>query len=122
MTVITVNKQDLIVVLKENRDQHHEEYKEAYAGYKQLCIEALEERLGEIKNGEKINMYFTDLNSEPEDHTEDYQNVIDMLEVGQDTEIKLTIGDYMKYYKNDWDWRRHWGMSNASYINKFKSM
>lgn len=122
MTIITVKKEDLINELKKNRDAHQEEYNNAYVGYKQLCIEALEEKLATVNEDEDFDMYFNEVSNPPDDHTQDYQNVIDILEIGEDDTIKLGVNDYMKYYKNNWEWRRSWGMSNATYLGKFGSM
>ena len=119
MKAVTIKKKELIKILKKNRDAHAEEYKEAYEGYKMTCIEELEARLEKVKNGEDFNMNFIDVR-EPDNHVEDYQNVIDMLEVGEEKSVQISMEQYLKYYKNKWEWHRSWEMSNAHYIGKFK--
>jgi hypothetical protein len=119
MNTVTVSKQDLIKVLTENRDKHQTEYNEAYEGYKLLAIKAIEEKLEKVKSGEKFNMYFENLQSAPNCHVEEYQNVIDMLSVTSDMDIQISQEDYLKYYKNNWSWRIGWSMSNAMYMDAF---
>jgi hypothetical protein len=119
MNTVTVSKQDLIKVLTENRDKHQTEYNEAYEGYKLLAIKAIEEKLEKVKSGEKFNMYFENLQSAPDCHVEEYQNVIDMLSVTSDMDIQISQEDYLKYYKNNWSWRVGWHMSNQMYVDAF---
>ena len=122
MNTVTVNKTDLIKVLTENRDKHQTEYNEAYEGYKLLVIKAIEEKLEKVKSGEKFNMYFENLQSAPDCHVEDYQNVIDMLSITSDTSIQITMEDYLKYYKNNWSWVHGWSLSNKMYVDAFHSV
>ena len=131
MSRINVKREDLIKVLNTNRDKHQQEYDEAYAGYLQLCIEALEEKIvvvndaaKALKDGpeETFDMYFNDLMQAPENHVQDYQDVIDMLELSEDTKLSVGMEEYKKYYKNDWTWSRSWELSNKMYVDKFHDM
>jgi hypothetical protein len=119
MNTVTVNKEDLIAILTTNRDKHLAEYTEAYEGYKLLAIKALEERLELIKSGEKFNVYFGDITAIPENHVDDYQNVIDMLSICSDTSVQITMEDYQKYYKNNWAWVHSWALSNKMYVDAY---
>ena len=131
MSRVKVKKEDLIKVLGTNKDVHQKEYDEAYSGYLQLCIEALEERLELVKSAAKVEkdepeveftMYFEDVHNPPVNHVDDYQNVIDMLEVGENEEVVIGMDEYLKYYKNNWQWRAGWELSNKAYVDKFHSV
>ena len=119
MNTISVNREDLIKVLTENRDKHQTEYKEAYEGYKLMAIDALKAKLKLVESGEKFDLYFPDLNAVPESHVQDYQNVIDMLGVTVDFDIQITMEDYLKYYKNKWSWHQGWSLSNKAYVDNY---
>ena len=106
-------------LLTENRDKHQTEYNEAYEGYKILVIKALEEKLETVKSSKEFNMYFNELQSAPDCHVEEYQNVIDMLSVTSDTSVQITMTDYQMYYKNNWSWRAGWHLSNKSYVDAY---
>ena len=122
MSRINVKRKDLIEVLKANRDTHASEYEEAYLGYKQLCVEALQAKLEQINANDEFDMYFNDLMSAPENHVEDYQDVIEMLELSEDDKLSIGMDEYKKYYKNDWSWSHNWGLSNKMYVDKFHDM
>ena len=124
MSRINVNREDLIKVLNTNRDKHETEYDEAYAGYVQLCKEALQEKLRIMTEepAEKFDMYFQELMSAPEKHVQDYQDVIDMLELSEDAKLSVGMEEYRRYYKNDWTWSRGWEVSNKAYVDKFHDM
>lgn len=120
MRTVTVKTKELIKVLKKNRDLHETEFTEAYEGYRQLVQEALEARLVIVKkNEEKFDLYFHDIDTAPDNHTKDYQNVIDMLELGTEKSATLTMQEYLQFYKNEWAWQQNWQMSNAQYVSKF---
>jgi len=131
MSRISVKREDLIKVLNTNRDKHQTEYAEAYAGYLQLCVEALEEKVETVKEAAKapkdgpelkVEMFFNDLMSQPENHVDNYQDVIDMLELSEDVKLDIGMEEYKKYYKNDWSWSHNWGLSNKMYVDKFHDM
>ena len=58
---VTVQKEDLIAVLIENRDKHIENFAKAKEGYRMLVEEALEEKLVQIKAKEEFDMHFKDV-------------------------------------------------------------
>lgn len=119
MNTISVNRNDLIKVLTENKDKHQTEYSEAYEGYKLMAIDALKAKLELVEDGKKFTMYFNELNAEPESHVRDYQNVIDMLGVTDDAVVQITMDDYLKYYKNQWSWHSGWSLSNKAYVDTY---
>jgi len=131
MSKVNVKRKSLIKVLTKNRDIHKKEYAEAYSGYVQLCIEALQEKLGNVmdaakapKDGPevKFEMFFQDLMSAPENHVQDFQDVIDMFELSEDSKLAIGMDEYKKYYKNDWLWSRGWELANKAYVDKFHDM
>lgn len=118
-TFTTVKKKDLIKILKASRDKHKKEFEEAQKGYVITCREVLEERLVAVNAGDDFDMFFSDNVENPESHINDYQNVIDMLEIGSDKTIRIGVDDYKRYYKNEWGWNSRWALSNKAYVDKF---
>ena len=118
MNTVPVKKDDLIKVLTENRDKHQKKYDDAYKGYVILVTKALKKTLKKVEAGKKFDLNFHNLNK-PERHTEDYQNVIDMLGVTDSATIDITMEDYQKYYKNNWSWHGHWHLSNKMYVDAY---
>ena len=118
MDKIKVGKGKLIAILVENRDKHAKDYEEAVGGYYIQAEKEFEAELAKIKDGEKFSTYFRNL-SEPESHVKEYDNVIEMLGVSEDEQIYISMQDYLKYYKNEWDWQSSWEMSNRPYATLY---
>jgi len=118
MNTVTVKKEELVKVLTENRDVHQKKYDDAYKGYVILVTKALKKTLKKVEAGKKFDLNFHQLNK-PERHTEDYQNVIDMLGVTAQEVVDIGMDDYQKYYKNNWNWHLHWHLSNKMYVDAY---
>ena len=115
MNTIKVHKQQLQEALLGNREKHKETFEKAYEGFRKKVIHNLESRLDQAKNGGKINLYIGLV--EPQDHTEDYNNAIEMLGWHTDEYIEITLKDFRQYVNDDWGWKRDFDTTNASYIN-----
>jgi hypothetical protein len=111
---ITVNKGELLDQLKENREKHHDLYEKAWDGYCKLARETLEEMLATIKAKKPIARGIGHI--PPEDHTGDYDDVIDMLSWSLGDEVELTQTQFIQYVKDDWGWKEQWTASTTSYI------
>jgi hypothetical protein len=113
---ITVKKDDLLGRLKDNRSSHRDLYEQAFDGYCKLMREELEERLSRIGARRAIDPYLR--HQAPEDHTGDYDDVIEMLCMAIGNEVELTQTQFRCYVKDDWGWKRQWTASTAAYIGK----
>jgi hypothetical protein len=111
---ITVNKDTLLGVLKHNRESHSDVYEKAFEGYCKLMRTELENRLVDIKASKAIDPFLR--HNAPEDHTEDYNDVIEMLEMAVDDEIELTQAQFKQYVKDNWGWKQSWETSNTEYL------
>ena len=80
MEKVKVNKNELISILKSNRDLHEKEYKEAYEGYKIAVEKALKTKIKEVKSGEDFNLNFFSL-TKPISYVKSYNDVIGILEI-----------------------------------------
>ena len=112
---VTVHKNALLCRLKENRDNHLDLYKKAYEGYRKAIISDLEFKLDRIKDRKEIQLHIR--HSPPEDHTKDYDDVIDMLEMHNGDEMTLTQSQFVCYVRDDWGWKKQWTTSNSAYVN-----
>jgi len=103
---IKVNKDKLITILKSNRDKHRQIFLEAVDGYRKRLLKELEDQVEQVKQGKHIDriVHFP----EPQDQTKDYERVIGMLEMSNDTEIELSEANYAQYVMDDWQWSREW--------------
>jgi hypothetical protein len=114
--IITVDRDELLKILKFNRSKHREIFEKALEGFRKQCIEALERKIEKIKEGklETVSVNFPI----PEDHTQDYDRIIKMIELNIIDEIELAEDESAMYIMDDWAWKRQWSVSNTAYLNR----
>ncbi len=113
MQEVTVNKTQLLNVLKENRANHLDTFDEAIKVYRKAWHDLLEQRIKELENGQPINRAFA--LPEPENHTDDYTVAIGMLEMELGQEVKLSDFEYRQYVLDEWGWLHTWQASTMAY-------
>ncbi len=120
MKKVTINQKDLLVILRENRDTHEADYKDAYEGYLETCVETLEKILQDFKAGLRETVQWTEF--PPQSQVKDYDRVIRMLELSVDNEIELTADEFANYVQDDWNWKDNWTVSNSAYLTKTRGI
>lgn len=113
MEPISVEVTRLVETLKKNRDEHRDIFLKAQSVYREKVIEAFEERLESIRNGEKIVTWIN--LPEPEDHTQDFNDAIEMLEWETRERIELSPRDFKRYVQNRWEWEASFTANTRSY-------
>lgn len=109
-----VPKDELLKILKANRNKHAEEFVIANTEFRKEAIGEMNANLIKAKEGGIIVRH---LGCErPQSHTEEYDNVIGMLELTLDTKIDITFGDYKQYVKDEWSWSKQWEIANSKYL------
>lgn len=112
----TVDREKVLAILKTNREEHAEIVAEAREGYVEQARKALEKRLGQIKEGKVVNLTFS-LNP-PQDHTEDYDTVIKMLEMHVEKTVTLDSQQFRQYVEDNWNWKSGFIVGSARYSQK----
>lgn len=105
-------KEVLIKQIQENRDTHRSVFEAALEGYRTEAVKRLERQIEEIKAGKLVSHFSLTL---PEDHTDDYDTVLSMLNACVDEEIELTMSDYAMYMLDEWSWKKQFITSNSLY-------
>lgn len=108
---ITVDKTELITKVTTNRDAHRDIFEDAMTGWEAAMLADLEGRIAKVRAHKPVDLYIR--LTRPEDHTTDYNRVIAMLEMHQQTSVEITSQDFAQYVMDDWDWKRAW-IDNAS--------
>lgn len=116
MKTVTINRNELLEAVKTNRAAHVAEYAEAARNYRETVLGALTDRHTAIANGEPISLLFN--LPAPQDHTDDYDRVIRMLEMSVDENCTLDAYEFDCYVRDNWTWSAATKMINASYIKK----
>lgn len=111
--VISCRTSDVLEKLKENRTKHEQDYKEACEGYLVKAEELLKKKLKIIKNGkvEDVNVRLTI----PQNHLEEYNTVIVMLEMHCNETIDLTSNEVRQFVQNKWSWSDSFAVTTSMY-------
>jgi hypothetical protein len=113
MHSVKVERIALLMAIKGNRDAHRAVFLKAQEGYRNMMIEELDRMLQDAKEGKQIRRTVSLV--EPQDHTEDYDRVITMLEMSVDKEIEIDAGSFDQYVRDRWSWKQFTDSTNALY-------
>jgi hypothetical protein len=116
MKQVTVQKDKAIAVLRKNRESHRIQFLQALDGWQQTAIEQIE-KLAEDARNKHLSEAYLNL-PRPEDHTADYDRVIQMLEMEVADTVEFSEQEFAQYIQDNWGWREQWGASNHAYLAK----
>ena len=85
----------------------------AQEGYRKAVIKELDRMLQDARDNKNIQLHV--MLTAPEDHTEDYNQVIQMLEWSIDEEVELVRSDFVRYVMDDWGWKQDFLENSSSY-------
>jgi hypothetical protein len=114
MQEITVDKAELITKIQTNRDEHRSMFLKAQEKYREAMIAELDRALQEARDGQKIRRAFT--LPVPEDHTDEFDTAIEMLQWEQGDSVVLDLRDFMRYVQNRWEWAASFAANTGSYL------
>lgn len=114
MDTIRVNKAEVIERLRDNRNQHENTYHEAMAGWRAQGAAKLRELAAELDAGGSPGALYLKL-ERPENHTEDYDIVLGMLELSVEDEIEMTLANYRNYILDMWHWSEKFRTTASAY-------
>lgn len=103
MRTVRINKGDLVNTLIKNRNAHKAEYADAVKGYCTKMVGFLKEKAGLMEMGYPHEIIVHDF--PPEDHTDDYNRALRMLEMSVDSTIELTESEFRQLVEDDWQWQ-----------------
>jgi hypothetical protein len=111
---------EILLKLKENRENHVDAYKATLLSFHMKRRE-LASNLG-VRTGESYNdADFTKRLSElaimarPISHEEDYTEAIEMLSWTSQEEIELTTEVFNQYIRDQWSWKKQFDMLSTTY-------
>lgn len=123
MQNVTVYKTKLIDIVVMNRVKHKAEFDEAVVEFRKACRLKLQEAVAAIKPDTDPVIYDKGLKSlqvslsAPDNHLEDYDLALKMLELEVKDEVILTNDEFSQLVNDDWSWKRSFSASNSLYKN-----
>lgn len=113
---VTVKRDELLEKLKTNRDAHRAIFLKALEGYRTEAIKELDSMLSDARDGKRIRRAIMLI--EPEDHTRDYNRVINMLTMCVSEVVFVTESEFAQYVEDDWNWKRQFIESTRGYTGR----
>jgi hypothetical protein len=118
MHSVKVKRDVLLEKVTKNRDAHRDLFLKAQQGYRADVITELDQMLKNAREGKPIVRSVS--LTEPQDHTEDYNRVITMLEMSVEDAITLDSHSFDNYVMDNWAWKAFAEGTNAFYASKVK--
>lgn len=115
---VTVDRNTLVNILEKNKKEHREKFNKAWEVFNKKAIDWFEKRLAQLQKGKLPDTYFT--LPVPEDHTDDYKQMIDMLNMHTNETIVISVNEYRNYVNDDWPWTPATTTTYASYGVRLK--
>jgi len=110
---VTVDRVQVLDIVRANREKHHTIVEEARTGYIDKARAALEKRLQQLKAGKVASLHFS--LAPPQDHTEAYDTIIEMLQLHTEAEVRLSASQVRHFVMDQWDWKTAFLTTNALY-------
>ena len=113
MERVTVRRADLLETVKTNRAEHMALYHQAVEKYREQAIAEINEMLDDAIAGNNFSRTLRLV--QPEEHCEDYDTVIAMLEMSIDTDIAVDQVTFRQCVLNQWHWMHSFLANTISY-------
>lgn len=104
---------ELLKAVKENREKHVADYKEAFINYRKLLKTELSDLVARVEKGGEIDHNIR--LRKPESHEREYDQAIRMLEMTGDREIELDGQTFAKLVMDEWEWQQSFTTNTKSY-------
>lgn len=114
MKTVNVKVTELLEKVQANRNTHFATFEKACGAYRERAIAELDASLAQAKKGGKITRFIS--LPEPENHTDDYDRVIAMLQMSQDKIIEISEHDFSTYVMDNWAWSAAFARNTMSYV------
>ena len=108
-----VVRQHPLAAVQKNHTEHRQKFEEAVAGYKVKAIEILEDHIRRIMANAPEQVVVT--LPWPEDHSADYERVIEQLKWSKDTHQLLSEQEFSTYVLDQWGWQKGFSQTYAMY-------
>lgn len=110
-----VKRADLLAKIKGNRDAHRALFLKAQEGFRARVVEELDEMLKDAREGKQLRTVVR--LAAPEDHTIEYDRVIDMLEMSEEAIVEIDSQSFLQYVRNEWQWFSRASATNSLYAS-----
>lgn len=116
MKAIKMSKDELLSIVKINKDKHIAEYLESVEDYKNLVVQISQANLktsktADLEQFKKLKSYPT----APQTYEDSYKRAIRMLELSVEDSVHIDEDVFNQLVLDEWTWKRRFSESNALY-------
>jgi hypothetical protein len=109
-----IKKDELVQKVQFNRNEHRAIYERAMDGYRKAAGDFFNEQLEKARAGKVFVTFFSE--PMPEDHTDDYDVVLEGWRMTEDDEIELSVQEFRQYVKDEWGWKKEFLATSQNYL------
>lgn len=107
----TIEKNTLLVILKENKENHIKLYKDALEGSKKKFQKELKEKIEKVAKNDWTFLGIT--YSPPVSHAKEYEKAIKCVELNVNSTIELDMTNFNNLVMDEWGWSSVWSLQNS---------
>jgi len=114
MKTVRIKKDELIAVIKANRESHWNDYREAYGKFLKQGKELLAKRHDEFVHcmpSLTLNFSIT----APLNYLHQYDRILEMLAMETESTVTLDQTEFRQYVQDDWAWKDSYNSSKIGY-------
>jgi len=114
MKNVRIKKDELIAVIKTNRENHANDYKDAYRKFLTIGSQLLHDRYQEFVNQNKgLTLNFSI--AAPLNYLHQYDRILEMLAMETESTVTLDQTEFRQYVQDDWAWKDSYNSSKSGY-------
>lgn len=116
MHSVKIRRNELLEIVRENKEKHIKEFNEAVEDFKKAVIKITEENLALANTSDLTEIAkIKGIPSKPVSYETSYTRAIRMLELSVDTEIELELHDFDQLVQDEWQWKQTFSTMNSTY-------
>lgn len=116
MDAVKVNRQELLKIVRENKEKHIKEFDESVEDYKKAVIKIAESNLKLAQTGDLDKIAkFQMQPGKPTSYESSYTRAIRMLELSVEDEIKVEEDVFNQLVLDEWNWKNNFTASASLY-------
>ena len=115
-STVTVPKATLLAAIQANRTKHAESYAAAMIAYRKAYTDEVHAHFITATQGGKIERALEC--AEPEEHLDEYDLVIEMLEMSTSDTVTISSPQFKNFVKDEWNWTSSFLSNTMSYSSR----
>lgn len=116
MKAVKINKEELLGIVRANKEKHVAEYNEAIEDYKLAALKVANANMELVLTGNVENIQkCTNMLSSPTSYENSYTRAIRMLELSVDDTIEVQEDVFNQLVLDEWSWKNSFSLSGSLY-------